>query len=147
MFDTFGSDKKGRTAKKVCLCFLAVGFIIPIVSILFTVSQCTSDLPEQTAQVKVVGRRIDYSRGRNSIDMKAYYIFKVSFEFPDGSKKEFQVDRIVAPSSGKGYPSSFVYDSMQLMDTGTLTYKEVENTIFLAGREFISFEKDPTPSL
>jgi len=100
--------------------------------------------PQQSEQVEVVGKRyVSDGSIDGSID---YYI--VAFKFSDNSVKEFEVGSggFLALNNPRG-----VYDSVKEGDTGTLTYREIENIeekykkeeLHYAGREFIGFEKDP----
>ena len=94
--------------------------------------------PECQEHVKVVDTRTEDTY---VYDTSGYYSLKhfylATFEFPDGSKKEFQI----------GGPRKTIY----IGDTGMLTYHEskfLENiyrkeTDRWRGRLIISFEKDP----
>lgn len=94
--------------------------------------------PECQEHVKVVDKRTEDTY---VYDTSGYYSLKhfylATFEFPDGSKKEFQI----------GGSRKTIYFG----DTGTLTYHEskfLENiyrkeTDRWRGRLIISFEKDP----
>ena len=95
--------------------------------------------PECQEHVKVVKKRIEdtyiYDAATEHTSLKHFYL--ATFEFPDGSKKEFKI----------GGPRKTIY----IGDTGMLTYHEskfLENiyrkeTDRWRGRLIISFEKDP----
>lgn len=58
----------------------------------------------------------------------------VSFEFPDGSEKEFK----------EFYVSNLkFFKALQEDVTETLSYKEKTNATKIRHRKFVSFEKDP----
>lgn len=95
--------------------------------------------PECQEHVKVVDTRTEdtyvYDAATEHTSLKHFYL--ATFEFPDGSKKEFKI----------GGPRKTIY----IGDTGMLTYHEskfLENiyrkeTDRWRGRLIISFEKDP----
>lgn len=84
--------------------------------------------PEYQAHVKVVGRRTEEEWVNGSPDELSYMTrsYFATFEFPDGSKKEFAI-------------SAAAKEDIRLWSTGTITYKEKAGI----GRRIISFEKDP----
>jgi len=85
----------------------------------------------QKEHVEIVGKRMT-DRGytpRNGSGVR--YHRYITFKFPDGSEKEFNVQ------------NANIYDDLQEGDTGMLSYKEKKaNTINLGNKHFISFEKD-----
>lgn len=95
--------------------------------------------PECQEHVKVVEKRIEdtyvYDAATEHTSLKHFYL--ATFEFPDGSKKEFNI--------GGSYKTIYIGD------TGMLTYHESkfiediyrEETDRWRGRLIISFEKDP----
>ena len=95
--------------------------------------------PECQEHVKVVDTRTEdtyvYDAATEHTSLKHFYL--ATFEFPDGSKKEFKI----------GGPRKTIY----IGDTGMLTYHESkfiediyrEETDRWQGRLIISFEKDP----
>ncbi|MDR1628987.1 MAG: hypothetical protein LBS36_02065 [Oscillospiraceae bacterium] len=93
--------------------------------------------PEQHAQVKVAGKRIQEDRSDNGVDECI-----VAFKFPDNSIKELKVGQIYSTKR---------YDAIRVGDTGMLYYKEradLENKIknedrHYNGRHFVCFVKDP----
>ena len=107
--------------------------------------------PEQSVPVEVAEKRIDKEHGlrsRNS-PSRTTFAYRISFRFPDGSVKEFEVDRTGEWSYSTTAPHSPVYDEINEGDTGILIYKELENNeqkyskgLQYQGRKFIRFEKD-----
>lgn len=90
---------------------------------------CTTQIksihrPGQQDWVVVV--RKDMYRSSGGVDGSSSLSYFVSFKFPDGSKKTFN---ITAPIEPRKY-----YDSIQEGETGILTRKD---------KTFMSFEKDP----
>lgn len=95
--------------------------------------------PECQEHVKVVKKRIEtttiYDAAVEHSSVKYYHL--ATFEFSDGSKKEFNI-------GGS-------YNDIYIGDTGMLTYHEIrsiedkyrEETDRWQGRQIISFEKDP----
>lgn len=84
--------------------------------------------PECQAHVKVVDKRTEEEWFNGSPDETSYMTrsYFATFEFPDGSKKEFAINAAAT-------------DEIWLWSTGTITYKETAEI----GRRIISFEKDP----
>lgn len=84
--------------------------------------------PECQAHVKVVDRRTEettvYDAATDHFEER--YSYYATFEFPDGSKKEFGI-------------SAAAKSDIWLWSTGTITYKETAEN----GRRIISYEKDP----
>ena len=99
--------------------------------------------PEQTHQVKVIGKR--KSEQLKFKSQASVFDYIVAFGFPDGSQKELQVGNSVKSDS-------VIYDAIHKGDTGKLTFKERENIeahyhvkdkhLHWNGRLFINFEKD-----
>ena len=97
--------------------------------------------PEQQERVEVTGKRTkNYRDAEGGPGGTLYFI---TFKFPDGSVKEFEVG-----GTGSGKKN---YDSLDESDTGILSYIEREDVEskykdenqYYKGRRFISFEKDP----
>ena len=90
--------------------------------------------PLQTAHATVISKRSEYSSftggGGNTVKYLNYY---ATFQFSDGSKKEFHID----PGRKTKLKQQFV-DELQEGETGTLSYKETKG----GRKRFISFEKD-----
>ena len=105
--------------------------------------------PEQQAQVEVVGKRIDRhtTDGSKHMSSSTIFSFRISFQFPDGTVKEFEADRFRLFGVRKEAPTSSVYDGLNEGDTGILTYKELEPAEIERldepnGRKFIRFKQD-----
>jgi len=96
--------------------------------------------PEQFEQVEVTGKRIKQDTNIKRGKRLTLYTHIVTFKFSDNSEKELKV----------GFESERIYNLLQEGETGTLTYKEIENIEqkyeneddYYKGRLFISFEKD-----
>ena len=91
-----------------CMLFLLSVFCFPLVKVIIQ--------PIQYVHVKVSKKKKGTS-------------FYVTFEFPDGSEKEFVVGH--------------AFNDLQENDTGMLSYKEAKTGSHPPERKFISFEKDP----
>jgi len=116
--------KRDDRLERVGIISLFVAFLLCSLSLIFILIAASKQIApvenrlEQTAQVKVIGKR------------RAVF----AFEFPDGSVKELHDPNI----------------TIQINDTGMLTYKERENieknikkeTARWRGRQFIHLEKD-----
>ncbi|MDR3344741.1 MAG: DUF2500 domain-containing protein [Oscillospiraceae bacterium] len=107
------------------------------------------DRAEEHERVKVVSKRIEegYEGGPDT--------HLITFKFPDGSEKEFDVSPGSLTKSfwSAGIEYKKFYDTFHEGDIGIITYKErnnIEKHIRREkwrwmGRYFISFEKDPAP--
>ena len=106
---------------------LLLSFILLVAAAFYIIYVKTSinSAPEQTALVKVVKKSIIHTNaGRASGTNRI-----ITFEFPDGSRKGFQLNK----------PA--VFDTYNDGDTGVLVYKESKGWI-ATDRLIISFEKN-----
>lgn len=97
---------------------------------------------EQQEQAEAVGKRTIKRSHDSTGDPGGPTLYFVTFKFPDGSLKEFEVGR---RTSGRKR-----YEFINEGNTGILTYKEIENIEEkyenedqYEGRRFIRFEIDP----
>ena len=142
---------------KTFITILILVFVIPgLIFSIFVLSASPwgrfRNRPEQFEQVEVVDKRVEQSYGGGG-KYSGSHVFRyiVAFKFIDGSVKEMRID-VHSTKTKKQEVSCDLYDALKEGDTGTITYKEVENVeekygytedVYYDGRLFISFEKDP----
>lgn len=134
----------------IMLAFIAVVLTCTTLFILRTPQVGLFSQPEQRAQVEVVEKNIDRRTSHTSINhvgSRTIFFYRVSFRFPDGTVKEFEVDKFSFSDIREEAPYSSVYAGINEGDTGVLTYKELdlsetENWRELSNREFIRFKQD-----
>lgn len=134
----------------ILIAFLAVVLTCTIFFILQTPQMRFLSHPEQQAQVEVTEKRIDRRTSHTSINhggSRTIFFYQIFFQFPDGTVKEFEVDKFALSGIREEAPYSTVYAGINEGDTGILTYKELgRGTVDLFDelslRKFISFEQD-----
>jgi len=98
--------------------------------------------PRQQEQVEVIEKRtyVRTTRAPESGGSRNRHFF-ITFQFTDGSEKEFLVgtNRLGLRSDNVNHS---VYDDIQVGDTGILTFRERRDNERSIGRRFISFEND-----
>ena len=142
--------KKSKGFYIFCITGLAL-IVFFLIWILKDVPFGLDNQPEQSVPVEVAEKRIDKEHGLRSRHSFSHttFAYRISFRFPDGSVKEFEVDRTGEWSYSTTAPYSPVYDEINEGETGILTYKELKNNkqkysekAQYLGRKFICFEKD-----
>ena len=81
--------------------------------------------PVQTAHVQVLDKYYSKHKTRNGYSSQC----SITFIFPDGNVRKIHVEKSV-------------YDTLQIGDTGMLSYKALCPDSILGSTQFISFEKD-----
>lgn len=144
--------KIGKPVKIFLIIYISFLAIVGIVSIFLA---CTSPearfpfQPEQQAQVQVVEKRIDRRTADGSKHSRSSTIFsyRISFQFPDGTVKEFEADKFVLSGVREEAPYSSIYAGINEGDKGLLAYKELDRRTIdfyddLTLRKFIRFKQD-----
>ena len=118
-------------------------FVVYIIASIRKETKVVENSPEQTQQVKVIGKRTSEQFKFKSDDSVFDYI--IAFGFQDGSIKELRVGNSVKSDS-------VIYDSIHEGDTGELIFKEREDIEahyyrndkqdHWNGRLFINFKND-----
>jgi hypothetical protein len=62
--------------------------------------------------------------------ISGWYSYFVTFKFPDGTEKEFNVQ------------NADIYESLEKGDVGIISFKQVGDGTGFMGKRFINFEKD-----
>lgn len=142
-------DKWFKRILIICTAFIAVVLTCTAILILNSSQVRLDSQPEQQAKVEVVGKRIDRhtTSGGGGSGISTIFSYRISFQFSDGTVKEFEADRFGLSGVRKEAPTSSVYDGLNEGDTGLLTYKElgpaeIERWGELAGRKFVRFKQD-----
>jgi len=108
-------------------------FLIPLLALFvvlaFRVLIPSVQLANKPEQVEIVGKRTSesFSTGSRRSRPATYYTFIVSFNFPDGSVKEFAAGKTSQKIGSKQKACCSEYDSLHEGDTGILIYKEIAN--------------------
>ena len=133
----------------ICTVFIVVVLTCTTFLILRTPQVKFLSRPGQQASVEVVGKRIDRrtTSGGGGSGISTIFSYRISFQFPDGTVKELEVDKFSLSGVQEAAPYSFIYDGIHEGDAGTLTYKEldpagIERWGEISGRKFICFEQD-----
>ena len=130
-----------KKAKENIICILA-GLLVCLIGFIYMSATGRIELytaTQQYAQVEVVETRIERHAG---IGRGSSYI--VAFEFPDGSVREFNL---------LGFGRRRTFNSIQVGDTGILTFREQSNIEEItspgmrrSARRFVSFERTAADS-
>lgn len=146
------SKKFGKPLKVFLIIYISFLAIVGIVSFFLA---CTSPevrfhfQSEQQTQVEVVEKNIDrhVSRGGRRSRASTIYTYLISFQFPDGTVKEFEADKFVLSGVREETPYSSIYAGINEGDMGLLAYKELDRRTIdfyddLTLRKFIRFKQD-----